>query len=440
MKRPRLVDARKELQRNRPKVAQGRRNSAYRVFREGLAGNRNWQRNWRDPEPQESYDIIIIGGGGHGLSTAYYLASQHGLNKVAVLERGYFGGGNVGRNTTIIRSNYMVPGNTLFYELSLQLWESLSHELNYNMMVSHRGHLVLAHSPPAMDALRRRANTMWMNGIDVEVLTREEVRRLSPNLNFAPSARFPIHGATWQERAGSVRHDAVAWGFARAADSLGVDILQNTEVTGFVRQGDKITGVQTNRGTIHAERIGMAVAGRTSQVAAMAGLRLPIESHLLQAFVSEPIKPCLDQVVSSTATHFYISQSDRGGLVFGGHLDGYNSYSQRGSLPLVQEVMAQAQDVFPPARKVRLLRHWAGIMDMTMDGSPIIAQTPLDGLYLNGGWCYGGFKATPASGFCFAHLLATDEPHPVAAQHTLSRFAEGALIDEEGTGALPKAH
>ena len=443
MKKPRLVSAKDLLAPGRPRPGRGNRYSAGRILREGLAGNRGWGRVWHEPEPKSGYEIVIVGGGGHGLATAFYLASQHGLRNIAVVEKGWLGGGNVGRNTTIIRSNYMIPGNTLFYELSLQLWETLSHELNFNLMVSQRGQLTLGHSPSAMEPLRLRGNRMRANGIDAEILTREEVRRLAPRLNFAESARYPICGALWQPRAGTVRHDAVAWGLARATDSLGVHILQGCEATGFLREGgadSRIVGVETTRGPIRAERVGLAVAGHSSELARKAGLTLPIETHLLQAFVTEPVKPCLDHVVSSTATHFYISQSDRGGLVFGGHLDGYASYAARGNFPLVEEVAAQAQDVFPPAATARILRHWGGVMDMSMDGSPIIDRTPAEGLFFNGGWCYGGFKATPASGFCFAHLLATGESHPVAERLSLARFREGRMLDETGVGPEPRLH
>ncbi|WP_137391771.1 sarcosine oxidase subunit beta family protein [Rhodoligotrophos defluvii] len=416
------------------------RYSVASVIREGLFGNKGWGRAWRDPEPKPAYDVIVVGGGGHGLSTAYYLAKEHGLTKVAVLEKGWLGGGNVGRNTTIIRSNYMMDGNTQFYELSLKLWEGLSHDINYNAMVSHRGVFNLAHTPSQYDAFAYRGNVMRSNGIDAEILTREEVRKELPYLDFSEKARFPVYGALVQRRGGTARHDAVAWGYARAADMRGVDIIQNCEVTGFIREGDRIVGVESTRGAIRAKKVAMAVAGHTSVLAEKAGLRLPIESHLLQAFVTESIKPLIDTVITFGAGHFYISQSDKGSLVFGGDLDGYNSYAQRGNLPIVEHVLTEGKALIPRLSRLRMLRHWAGVMDMSMDGSPIIDLTPMPGLYLNTGWCYGGFKAVPGSGFCFAHLIARDEPHPVAAKFRLDRFRTGRPIDEKGAGPVPGHH
>ncbi|HUN49198.1 MAG TPA: sarcosine oxidase subunit beta family protein, partial [Stellaceae bacterium] len=326
-----------------------------------------------------------------------------------------------------------------FYEWSLKLWEGLEQDLNYNTMVSQRGVLNLFHSDGERDAAARRGNAMRMHGVDAELLDTEGVRRLVPMLDFE-NARFPIKGGLLQRRGGTARHDAVVWGYARAASSRGVDIVQNCEVTGFIREGGRLVGVETTRGTIRAKKIGMAVAGNSSRVAAMAGLRLPIESHVLQAFVSEGIKPCIPNVVTFGAGHFYISQSDKGGLVFGGDIDGYNSYAQRGNLPLVENVCEGGMALLPWIGRVRVLRSWGGIMDMSMDGSPIIDRTPIDGLYLNSGWCYGGFKATPASGWCFAHLIARDEPFKVAAAYRLDRFASGHLIDERGQGPQPNLH
>jgi sarcosine oxidase subunit beta len=416
------------------------RYSAFRLLKEALSGHRAWQRAWRDPEPKPRYRVLIVGGGGHGLATAYYLAKLHGIADVAVLEKGWLGGGNTGRNTTIIRSNYLLDGNARFYEKSLQLWEGLSRELNFNVMFSARGVLNLAHSETQLERFARRGNSMRLNGIDAELMTPAQIRAEMPYLNFADTARFPIKGGLMQRRGGTARHDAVAWGFARAADRRGVDIIQNCEVTGFRRQGNRIAGVETTRGAIACDKVGLAVAGNTGRVAAMAGLRLPIESHVLQAFVTEGLKPMLDHVVTYGAGHFYISQSDKGGLVFGGDLDGYNSYAQRGNLTMVEHVMTAGVAMIPALSRLRVARSWGGIMDMTMDGSPIIAKSPLDNLYLNCGWCYGGFKATPGSGWVFAHTIAQDRPHELNAAMTLDRFATGRLLDESGAGPYPERH
>ncbi|MBB4187071.1 sarcosine oxidase subunit beta [Sinorhizobium terangae] len=410
------------------------RYSVFSLLRHAATGNRGWQRAWRAATPKASYDVVIIGGGGHGLATAFYLAENHGIRNVAVLEKGYIGGGNVGRNTTVIRSNYLLDGNTQFYEFSMKLWEGMSAALNFNVMFSQRGQLVTAHSADQLDTFSHRANVMRSNGIDAEILDRDAVRKLVPYLDFSDTARFPIHGAIFQGRAGTARHDAVAWGYARAASGHGVDIIEGCEVTDFVRQGDRIVGVETTRGRIGAGRVGLAVAGHTSVLAQKAGLELPIESHLLQAFVTEPVKPLVDHVVAYGADHFYLSQSDKGGLVFGGNLDGYNSYSQRGNTGVLREVCEAAIALMPNISRLRLLRHWGGIMDMTPDASPIISLTPVDGLYLNGGWCYGGFKATPASGWCFAEMLATGETPALVRGYGLGRFRSGHMIDEAGAG------
>lgn len=416
------------------------RYSIFTLARQAIGGHRGWRPTWRDAIPRSDYDIVIIGGGGHGLATAHFLAKEFGVRNVAVLEKGWIGGGNAGRNTTIIRSNYGLPGNIPFYEMSMKLWEGLEQDTNYNSMVSQRGVLNLYHSDAQRDAYEQRGNAMSFHGVDAELLDADGVRRIAPFLNF-DDARFPIKGGLLQKRGGTARHDAVVWGYAHSASDRGVDIIQNCEVTGFQRAADgRVIGVETSRGAICAGKVGVAVAGNSGRVAAMAGLRLPIESHVLQAFVSEGLKPIIPGVITFGAGHFYVSQSDKGGLVFGGDIDGYNSYASRGNLPVVEDVCEGGMALMPMIGRARLLRSWGGIMDMSMDGSPIIDRTPVPGLYFNGGWCYGGFKATPASGWCFAHLLARDEPHSVAALYRLDRFATGRVIDEKGMGAQPNLH
>ncbi len=415
------------------------RYSGWNVITEGLLGNKGWGRAWRDPAPKAEYDAIIIGGGGHGLATAYYLAKNHGLTNIAVLEKGYLGSGNIGRNTTIVRANYFLPGNSEFYSHSLKLWEKLETELNYNVMHSQRGHIILFHSDGQRDAAVRRGNAIVNQGDDAELLSVPQLKEMLPYLDYNQT-RFPIYGGLIQRRAGTARHDAVAWGYARAADKLGVDLIQNCEVTGIDITDGRVTGVQTTRGPIRAKKVGMVVAGRSSQVAAMAGMRLPIESHVLQAFVTEGLKPVIDNVVSYGMGHFYISQSDKGGLVFGGDIDMYSSYASRGNLPMVEHVMEAGMTLMPMLARARVLRSWGGIMDMTPDGSPIIDKTHIDGLFVDAGWNYGGFKAAPASGWCMAHLMATGASHEVAARFRLDRFRTGHVMDEEGTGSQHNLH
>ncbi|MGH7152465.1 MAG: sarcosine oxidase subunit beta family protein [Acetobacteraceae bacterium] len=412
------------------------RYSGLRVFAEALRGNTGWTPAWRDPAPKSDYDVIIIGGGGHGLASAYYLAKEHGVSNIAVLEKGPIGLGNTGRNTTIIRSNYLLPENHHFYEWSLKLWEGLEQDLNYNAMISQRGVLNLFHSDGERNAAARRGNAMRLSGIDAELLDRDEVHAFCPLIDTA-NARFPVYGGLLQRRGGTARHDAVAWGFARAADARGVDIIQHCEVTGIDVQGGRVTGVRTTRGDISARKIGLAVAGNTSRLAQMAGLDVPIESHVLQAFVSEGIKPLVHSVITFGAGHFYISQSDKGGLVFGGGLDGWNSYAQRGNLPVLEDVWTAGMAMMPCLSRLRGLRNWGGVMDMTFDGSPLICRTPIGGLTMTAGWCYGGFKATPASGWCHAWTIAKNEPHRLNAAFTLQRFRDGRLLDERGAGPFP---
>jgi len=415
--------------------------SVFSLLRNAFSGNRDWKPAWRKPDPKPSYDVIVIGGGGHGLSTAYYLAKEHGITNVAVLEKGYLGSGNVGRNTTTVRSNYLLPENIRLYEHSMKMWENLSHDLNYNVMFSQRGVLNLAHTPAQLDDYARRGNAIIHSGADSVLMTPAEIERLMPGIDASGSARFPIIGGLMQWRAGTARHDAVAWGYARGADRRGVDIVENCEVTGFIKDGDRVVGVTTTRGEIRARKVAVAVAGSTGHVMNLAGIdRLPIESHVLQAFVSESLKPFLDTVVTFGMGHFYVGQSDKGGLIYGGDLDGYNSYAQRGNLPIVEEVNSEMLALFPSLARVRVLRSWGGLCDMSMDGSPIITTGPLPGMYLNCGWCYGGFKATPASGWCFAWTIAKDEPHPINAPFTLDRFHRGAIIDDKGQGATPRLH
>jgi sarcosine oxidase subunit beta len=414
--------------------------SIFSLARNAVDYHRNWPEAWRSPAPQPHYDVVIVGGGGHGLATAYYLAKEHGIHRVAVLEKGWIGGGNTGRNTTIVRSNYYLKENARFYEHSLKLWEGLSQDLNFNVMFSPRGVLNLAHTYADLDAQARRGNAMRLNGIDAVALDRDAVGAMVPGLDLSPAARYPIMGGLLQPRGGTARHDAVAWGYARGADARGVDIIQNCAVTGIRRTGNRIEGVDTTQGFIGAGKVGIAVAGHSTVVAGMAGLRLPIESHVLQAMVSEPVKPTLDTVVTSGAVHFYISQSDKGELVMGGDIDMYNSYAQRGNLPALEHVVGAALALFPAFSRLRMLRLWGGIMDMSMDGSPIIAKTPIENFYVNCGWCYGGFKATPASGWCFAHTIAQDRPHELNAAFTLDRYTLGYPIDERGAGPVPWMH
>ena len=406
------------------------RYSALSLLRQGLAGQTGWPQAWRSPAPRPVYDAVIVGGGGHGLAAAYYLAKNHPRRRIAVLEMGWLGGGNTGRNTTIVRSNYFFPESAAIYDFALRLYEGLSRDLDYNIMLSQRGILMLAHSAHDMELMARSVNAMLLNGIDVELLDAAQVRAEVPLLNVGPGARYEIHGGFTQRRGGVARHDAVAWGYARAASALGVDIIQGCEVTGFDIVGGRIAGVRTGLGRIAAGSVGLCAAGHSGVLAGMAGFKLPIQSYALQAMVSEPVKPVLDTVVMSAATGMYVSQSDKGELVFGAGLDLYPSYAQRGNLPVLRDVVAGMLEMFPAFRRLKLLRAWAGLVDVCWDYSPIIGPAPVEGMYLNCGWGTGGFKAIPAGGWMLAHLLATGRHHPISAPFDLGRFTSGRLIDE----------
>ena len=413
------------------------RYSAFSLFKEGLAGQKGWEPAWHSPEPARSYDAIVIGGGGHGLATAYYLARIHGITRVAVLEKGWIGGGNTGRNTTVIRSNYFYPESVALYGLAHRLYRSLSRELNYNIMFAPRGMVSVCHTEAQMEIAARTVNAMQINGTDAELFSAEEVRRVAPAYNFSPGARYPVAGGIWQGSAGTARHDAVAWGYARTASRLGVDIIQNCEVSGFIVEAGRCRGVETSRGPIRADRVGMAVAGHSSVLAEKAGFRLPINSYALQACVSEPVKPVLDTIVLSLGTGSYVSQSDKGELVIGGGLDRVPSYGQRGNLPTLEGVLAGIMEMFPSFAGLKLMRQWAGIVDVVPDSSPIIGESPLPGLFLNCGWGTGGFKAIPAGGTLLANLLATGRHNDVSRPFDLDRFARGRLIDEAAGSGIP---
>ena len=412
------------------------RYSIFSLARNALSYHERWPRAWRSPDPKPAYDVIIIGGGGHGLATAYYLAKEHGITNVAVLEKGWIGGGNTGRNTTIIRSNYLWDESAHLYEHSLKLYEGLSQDLNYNIMLSQRGVLNLCHNLHDMRESRRRVEANRLNGIDAELLDTAGVKRLVPILNCSPNVRYPVLGATYQRRGGTARHDAVAWGLARGADQRGVDIIQNCEVTGIRQHGGRVVGVETTRGVIGANKVGVVVAGNASVLAEMAGFRLPIESHPLQALVSEPVKPIHHSVVMSNAVHVYVSQSDKGELVIGAGTDAYTSYAQAGSFPVVEHQMGALIELFPIFSRLRMLRQWGGIVDTCPDASPIISETPVRNLFFNCGWGTGGFKATPGSGWVFAHTIAEGRPHRLNEAFTLARFTSGNLIDEHGAAGV----
>ena len=408
--------------------------SIWSLLRNSMSYHEGWERQWRSPEPKREYDAVVIGAGGHGLATAYYMAKEHGMRNIAVVERGWLGGGNTARNTTIVRSNYLWDESTALYEKAMVLWEGLSQDLNYNVMFSQRGVMNLGHTLQDMRDIERRVNANRLNGVDAEVVTPEQIKEMIPFINL--NTRYPVLGASLQRRAGVARHDAVAWGFARAADALGVDIIQNCEVTGIRREGGEVTGVDTARGFIKTKKVAIVAAGHSSVVAGMAGIRLPIESHPLQALVSEPLKPIFPNVVMSNAIHAYISQSDKGDLVIGAGIDAYNGYGQRGSFQTIEHTLQAIVEMFPIFSRVRMNRQWGGIVDVSPDACPIIGLTPVKGLYINCGWGTGGFKATPGSGWVMAHTVAQDRPHALNAAFSLDRFHTGHLIDEHGAAAV----
>jgi sarcosine oxidase subunit beta len=411
--------------------------SGLSLLRQAISGHVGWGKQWRAPEPKAAYDAVIVGAGGHGLATAYYLAKEHGLRNIAVLEKGWLGGGNTGRNTTIIRSNYLFDESAALYDHAVKLWEGLSQELNYNVMFSQRGVMMLAHTVHDIQVFKRHVHANRLNGIDNEWLTPEQVQAFCPPISLDPRMRYPVLGAALQRRGGVARHDAVAWGYARAADALGVDIIQNCEVTGIRRNtAGAVEGVDTSRGLIRAPKVGVAAAGHTSTIMAMAGMRMPLESYPLQALVSEPIKPIFPCVVMSNTIHAYISQSDKGELVIGAGTDAYVSYTQRGGLHITTHTLDAICELFPMFRRMKMLRNWGGIVDVTPDRSPILAKTQVPGLYVNCGWGTGGFKATPGSGHLFAWTIAKDEPHSINAPFTIARFRDGHLIDEAAAAAV----
>jgi sarcosine oxidase subunit beta len=411
--------------------------SIFSLARNALSHHENWWQAWHSPEPKKRYDAVISGGGGHGLATAYYLAKEHGLTDIAVLEKGWLGGGNTGRNTTIIRSNYLWTASAGIYEKGLQLWEHIGSEVNFNMMFSQRGVLNLGHNLQDMRTIERRVNANRLNGVDGQVLNAQQVKELVPIIDTSENnTRFPVLGSSFQPRGGIARHDALAWGMARACDDLGIDVIQQCEVTGIRRDNGQVVGVDTSRGPIETNRVGAVTAGNSGVIADMAGIRLPVQSRPLQALVSEPIKPVIDTVVMSGAVHVYISQSDKGELVIGAGVDKYNGYGHQGSIAIVEEQLAALVELYPIVSRLRLLRHWAGCVDVCPDASPLVTKTPVQGLYFNCGWGTGGWKATLGSGWCFAHTMAQDEPHPLNAAYSLKRFETGAVIDEHGAAGV----
>ena len=410
--------------------------SVFSLIKNAFSYHENWQPAWRSPEPKKEYDAIIIGGGGHGLTTAYYLAKNHGMTNIAVIEKGWIGGGNTGRNTTIIRSNYLWDQSAALYEHALKLWEGMSQELNFNVMFSQRGVMNVAHNLHDVRELKRRWHANRLNDIDCEWLNKTQVKKFCPIINTSSNIRYPVMGATLQRRGGTARHDAVAWGYARGADAMGVDIIQNCEVTNINVKNGQVIGIETTKGSIKSKKIGVVAAGHSSVIANMVGIRLPLESRPLQALVSEPVKPVIDTVVMSNTIHAYVSQSDKGELVIGAGTDGYTSYTQRGGFNIVEDTITAVVELFPLFSRMKMLRHWGGIVDICPDASPIVSKTHINGLYFNCGWGTGGLKATPGSGWVFAHTIANDEPHKLNAPFTINRFASGELVDEHGAAAV----